>query len=358
MGAHKRYLIGLTLAWITVTLVLPAGAGAAGSVELDLDAAIRLGLEHDVSYRLAQLDVELAKVSLEQARAGNLMQPSPSLLYQAQVGLELAERSQTLAERSLVLQIEQEYYTLLRLENILAVLDEAIRLGERQLAVAQSRLAGGAATQLDVMRAETTLAQHRVERAQVQGNLQLAQSKFRQSLGLSSDVEFVLDATVVEKALPELALRDALTEGLANRIELAQAAAGVAIAEKELSLATNDYTPTLTRKAAEVKLAQAEQVLRQAEQGIALDIQNAYHGMHDAFRRMQLAEMELAQAEEAYRVTQALFDAGMATDVEILQAQTGLMQARSGQVNAIFDFNIARTQFFHAIGRGPDGRGE
>ena len=88
------------------------------------------------------------------------MQPSPTLLYQAQVGLELAERSLLLAERSLVLQVAQDYYTLLRLENILGVLDEAIRLGERQLAVAESRFAAGAATRLDVMTAETTLEGH------------------------------------------------------------------------------------------------------------------------------------------------------------------------------------------------------
>lgn len=354
----KRYTTGLLIAVMAAAALLPVAAHGSEALELDLEQAFRLGRENDPAYRLGQLDLELARVALQQAEAANLMQPSPTLLYQAQVGLELAQRSLTLAERKLIMQIAQDYYTVLRLENILAVLDEAIRLAERQLGVAQSRFAGGAATQLDVMRAETALEQHKADRAQALGNLQLAQAKLKQSLGLDADVQLVLDAAVIEETLPELSLEEALREGLANRIELAQAAAGVAIAEKELELASNDYTPPLTRQKAEIELRRAREVYRQAVQGITLDIQNAYHAMHDAFRRMQLARMQLAQAEESYRVVQALFEAGMATDVEILQAQTGLMQAKSGQVNAVFDFNIARMQFLHAIGRGLDGRGE
>lgn len=342
-----------------LVFVLAVGTGSAQTprteMKLTIEEAIELGLANDVAYRLAALDVQIAQVRLEQAEAGNLMQPSPTLLYQAQVGLELAERSMLLAERSLVLQIAQDYYTLLRLENILAVLDEAIRLGERQLAVAESRFAAGAATRLDVMTAETTLASHRADRAQAEANKMLAETKFKQSLGLGAEVQLVLDDAVIQQALPEMSLDKALEIGLANRIELVQAAAGVSIAEKELELKTNDYTPLLERRLAEVELERARTVFEQATQGISLDIQNAYHTMHDAFKRMELAALELAKAEEQYRVVQALFDAGMATDVEILQAQTGLTQARSGQVNAIFDFNIARMQFFHAIGQGPQG---
>lgn len=352
MRKSLKKLIGLLL-----LVVLGAGSALAQTsrLELNLEEAIQLGLENDPGYRLSTLDVDIAQVRLEQAEAGNLMQPSPTLLYQAQVGLELAERSLLLAERSLVLQIAQDYYTLLRLENILSVLDEAIRLGERQLAVAESRFAAGAATRLDVMTAETTLAGHRADRAQAEANKQLAEAKFKQILGLSREVQLVLDDAVIEQALPDITLEQALETGLANRIELIQAAAGVSIAEKELELKTNDYTPLLDRRLAEVELTRAQTVLEQATQGISLAIQNAYHTMHDAFKRMELASMELAKAEETYRVVQALFDAGMATDVEILQAQTGLTQARSGQVNAVFDFNIARMEFFHAIGLGPEG---
>lgn len=344
-------------------LLLGAGVctGAAKQLELNLDEAIRLALENDPAFLLAQTEVRSAQVMLEQAEAGNLLQPSPSLLFQAQVGLELAERSRDLAERSLILEVQQEYYTLLRIENIIGVLDEAIRLAERQLEVARKRFDSGAATALDVMKAESALATHKADKAQAEANLQLARRKFVQRLGLDVDIDLILDDTIVSENLPAITLEEALEEGMANRIELAQARAGVSIAEKELSLATNDYTPILTRRKAEIDLDIAKLRYEQAQQGIRLDIENSYHQMHDAYRRMELSEMQLAEAEESHRVVEALFAAGMATDVEILQAQTGLMQARSARVNAIFDFNMARTQMFHAIGWGPGndlGNGE
>lgn len=252
-----------------------------------------------------------------------------------------------------MLQVEQDYYTLLRLENILGVLDEAIRLAERQLDVAKRRQESGAATVLDVMRAETALVRHRADREEVVGNMQLAKRKFTQTLGLAAETRLILDPTVVSEDLPQITLEVALQEGADNRIELGQAAAGVSIAEKELELATNDYTPVLTRRQAEIELERAQIRQHQAQQGIQLDIENSYHAMHDAYKRMELADLELAEADENHRVVQALFAAGMATDVEILQVQTGLMQARSARVNATFDFNIARAQLFHAIGWAP-----
>lgn len=346
----QRFILTLSL-----LCLLAAGVSAATGTtrEIDLDEAMRLASQHDATYRLAGIDVAAARLGLEQVEAGNLMQPSPTLLFQAQVGLDLTERSHILAERSLMLQVEQDYYTLLRLENILGVLDEAIRLAERQLDVAKRRQESGAATVLDVMRAETALVRHRADREEVVGNMQLAKRKFTQTLGLAAETRLILDPTVVSEDLPQITLEVALQEGADNRIELGQAAAGVSIAEKELELATNDYTPVLTRRQAEIELERAQIRQHQAQQGIQLDIENSYHAMHDAYKRMELADLELAEADENHRVVQALFAAGMATDVEILQVQTGLMQARSARVNATFDFNIARAQLFHAIGWAP-----
>lgn len=345
-NAHRRTVCFALMMLLTVAPL----TYAVETVQLDLNEALQLTLENDLGIQLAQLEVEERKVQLEQAEAGNLLEPSPTLLFQAEVGLELARRSRDIEERSILLRVEEEYYTLLRLENIIEVLDEAIKLAERQLEVAKKRLESGAATTLDVMKAETALEEHKDDKAQAEENLQLARHKFLQSLGLPSDTKVVLDSDVITQTLPDISLEEAIGEGMQNRIELRQAAAGVSIAEKELELATNDYTPVLTKRAAEIELEQAKLQQLQAEQGIQLDIEKTYHDMHVAYRAMALAERQLEEAEENYRVVQTLFEAGMATDVEILQVQTGFMQAKSARVDAIFDFNTARANLFSAIG--------
>lgn len=356
--------LGAMLAGVlAIVLLLTAFAGdvvgAAGGddvLSLNLEKVIELALENDAGYLLSRNEVRVSEIQLEQAEAGNLIQPNPILLFQAQVGLELAQRGVDLKRHELLLEVEKDYYNILRLQNLLQVMDEAIRLAERQVEVAQQRFDSGEATLLDVIQARNALAGHKADRAQLEDNLALAQNKLLYALGLPRGTQFVLDATVVTEELPNISLEEALAEGLANRVELVQAQAGVDIAEKELALAMNDYTPPLTRRAAEAKVAGAHLQLRQAREGISLDIQNAYNEMLNAYRRLEVTELALEEALETHRVVQALFDVGMATDVEILQAQTGLAKANSDRVHAIYDFNIARATFFRAIGWGTEAR--
>lgn len=344
------------LLWAAVAGFGVQAAESDGVKKLNLDEVIALALENHAGFLKSRTDVRASEIQLEQAEAANLIQPSPIVLFQAEVGLELARRGLDINQHELLLEVEKDYYNILRLRNLLQVMDDAIRLAERQAEVAQSRFDSGEATRLDVIRAKSALVSHQADRDQLRDGLSLAQNKLLYTLGLPRGTELILDQTVVTEELPTISLDAALAEGLANRVELVQAQAGVDIAEKELALASNDYTPPLTRRAAEVKVEGAHLQLRQAKEGISLDVENAYNEMQNAYRRLAVTELALEEALENHRVVQALFDVGMATDVEILQVQTGLAQANSERVHAIFDFNIARATFFRAIGWGTEAR--
>jgi len=58
---------------------------------------------------------------------------------------------------------------------------------------------------------------------------------------------------------------------------------------------------------------------------------------------LSLAESELAQARRRY-------DAGVATSVEVTDAQTRLQRARDNQVIALYDYNVARLDLATATG--------
>lgn len=360
MGLRNRWkvwlatLLGLLVGAAAVPALgggLAAAEGEPAVVRLDLRQAVDLALEHNVELLLAREEVEAARVGLAQAQAMSLINPSPTVLLQAESGLALAERSLALSQQRVAFAVEGAYYDVLRLQNLLTVLDDALEAARRQLAVAESRQRTGVATQIDVLRARTSLMQTEADRAQAADNLGLVLNRFRQTVGLDPDVIIELDETVVTHEPVAITLDEALAEGLANRLELAQVRLGLEVAEKELELATNDYTPELQRVQAAIRLEQAKHQLRQAEQGIALDIQRAYNALQDAHRRLAVAEQRLKEMEENWRVVQALFDARMATDLEVLQAQTGLTEARTSAIHAVFDYNVARADFFQAIAR-------
>lgn len=332
-----------------------AGAGTAAAVRdgvrLTLQEAVDLALQHNVELLQGEVQVETARIGLEQVRAMSLLEPSPTLLLQTETGLELARRNVALSRQRIAFEVESAYYDVLRLQNVLLVLDDALKMTARQLDVAESRRRTGVATDNDVLKARTSLMQLEADRAEAADGLALLFVRLRQMLGLSpgTPVELV-DDVVTEQPLT-MSLEEALAEASEQRIELAQVRLAVELAERELDLATNDYTPELTRLQAELELQKAKLQLRQAEDGIALDVHNAYNSVHNARRRLEVAEQKLLEMEENVRIVQALFDARMATDVELLQGQAGLTEARTAVVNAVFDYNAARAAFFQAIAR-------
>ncbi|OUM97759.1 MAG: hypothetical protein BAA04_03275 [Firmicutes bacterium ZCTH02-B6] len=371
-GTRKIWgiVIGTVLALVVGAVTLPVAAQPAGTaaalgeargeqaavVRLNLMQAVTLALANNVELALARQEVEAARVGLAQAQAMSLISPSPTVLQQAESGLALAERSLALAQQRVAFAVEGAYYDVLRLQNLLAVMDDALEAARRQLTVAENRLRTGVATQIDVLRAKTSLMQTEADRAQLADNLALVLARFRQAVGLDPAVVLELDEEVLTYEPVSIPLEQAIAEGLRNRLELAQVRLAVELAEKELELATNDYTPELTRMQAAIRLEQARLQLRQAEQGIALDIQRAYNALQDAYRRISVTEQRLREMEENWRVVQALYEARMATDLEVLQAQTGLTEARSAAIHAVFDYNVARADFFQAIARELDKR--
>ncbi len=104
-------------------------------------------------------------------------------------------------------------------------------------------------------------------------------------------------------------------------------------------------------------IAQAEVNKRQAQDQVQLDVQQAYITLVQARDRVAVTNAEVTQAQESYRLAHIRYNAGMTEQVasspnlELINAQTSLMQARTDQVNALYDYNNARAQLDHAIGR-------
>lgn len=332
-----------------------SAAAAAGETaplrEITLASAMALAEANNLQMQMAQAEVEDARLALEEVRARHLMQPNPILLHQAETGYDLARRRLVLARSQLQLSVEQAYYGVLRVENLAEVAREGVALAERQLTVARDRVAAGAAAAVDALRAESQLSAARARLLQVEGGVQLALLQFRQAVGLPLD-EPVRPASLAVEVVPqEIDLEADLAFALENRAELLQARAGVEAARKQVELTENDYTPDLARRRALVALQMAEIGLEQARNGITLEVRQLYQTLLDAGRQVEVLARGVAASEETLRITQAMYEAGVATDLELLNAQTAFLQARTDHVNARFDYREAQMRYAHAVAR-------
>jgi len=105
---------------------------------------------------------------------------------------------------------------------------------------------------------------------------------------------------------------------------------------------------------AESARSQREQLLSQrtlAVEGMRLDIASAYHALAQARVNVGTAEQGERAAVAALDARTRLEEQGLATTLELMQAQTAQVQARLNLIDAHIALRVARVQLDHALGR-------
>lgn len=273
-----------------------------------------------------------------------------------------------------------QYFEARALEEIAAA--SAAELAE-QVNVAQARLKAGVITNADLLR--VTVAQANARQQQIAAHTQalVAKANLLDTIGLEADqaVELVEPTSLLHLAsqpLPEM--KAATKAAVTKRPEMAQAeesarAAAQTSRARHLSLlpevdAEGGYIRTDGQLFAPpnqwfvgvraswniwewgASFFQARAAQQQADAAalerdnqrrqVALEVQNATAQTQAAGVVVDVAQQAIGQAKEAYRVTQALVQAGSATTTDLLDAQSAFLTAR---------LNLARAQYEHAIQR-------
>ena len=65
---------------------------------------------------------------------------------------------------------------------------------------------------------------------------------------------------------------------------------------------------------------------------------------------MESQQKVVEEAEEAHRLAEARMSAGTGTQLDVLDAQTSLTEARTTQIEALHDYSVARAKLRRAIG--------
>lgn len=319
-------------------------------IEVSLEECRSLAMEHSASVLLAKSAVEDAKLSLEQTEATNLTKPSPTSLYQSRMSLESTRKNLEITKQDIVLSTDQLYYSLLRAEHVVSISEQALALAERQLEIAMAKESVGMATKLDIMRAANQTASARNSLTNALLNRELAMVALNQAIGFLPDTILSLRDEFSYEKTGGLHLDASIEFALANRIEIAQAQSAVEIADMNVELADNSFTPRLTYERAKLAAGDARVKLKEQQNKITLAVRQAYVALMQAEAKVELAGSKVNEARENLRITQLLFEADMATNVEVLSAQNQYTQSRIDSVQAIYDYNIIRSQFKRAIG--------
>jgi outer membrane protein TolC len=84
---------------------------------------------------------------------------------------------------------------------------------------------------------------------------------------------------------------------------------------------------------------------------IELEVRTSYSTFIEAREVLESQEKVQEQAEESLRLAKARADAGSSTQLDVLDAETSLTQARSTKIQALRDYDVARARLERAIGQ-------
>lgn len=281
------------------------------------------------------------------------------------------------------------YYQLVEALNLRDIADTAVENLHAHVDNVQAHFDAGVVAKLDVLSSQVALANAQEKQIAAANGAALAQANLNHLMRLPQTTTLRADKSDLPQRELALSLDQAVAYALDHRWELMQAELGVSAAEAQLAGAKAGHLPTVGVKAemswqdkdfpgfknenwtvtgavswplfdggataaktagAKAHLEEARETLAQAREGIRLDVTKAYLDAQSARQRIATHTRIVEQAQEAFAIARVRYRAGVGINLDVLDAQLQLDQARTNYVTALFDYNVGLARLEQAMG--------
>ena len=287
-----------------------------------------------------------------------------------------------------VLAVRQAYFNYVQSIGQVAAAQRAVDASQENVRVTRAQVTVGTSPQFNLLQAQVQLAQAQRTLTQTKAAAVLAEQQLAAVLNLP--ISSAIDATTpmgLPAAPPDV---EALVkQGLANRPEIAQAQAAIQAAQAAIDLAAAGLRPIitltggptmqsntlststpvtwsgtlaltlaifdggLTRAKVEQgrqQLALSRVQLEQTQQTVEEQVRAAYLNLQQAAEQLASAQAGLTAAQEALRIANVRFQAGVGTQLDVVTEIQNLAAADAAVVQALFQYNLALAQIDQAVG--------
>jgi outer membrane protein len=224
------------------------------------------------------------------------------------------------------------YINLYEAQENIAVLEAQATLDARNLDVAKAKLAARNGTALDVSKAESTLSSSRQSLADAKAQIPVLSNRLELVTGARGDLG-------AAEGLPKQDIKldaAALENGLETRIGgVLQASQNVALAELNVKLSNNDYTPPNTLRDNQNQLENAKRNLETSKANAVNTLRDAVRNAANARERLSISEKDLANAKANLEQDQARFKGGSISRITLQQTELSYTRAVYSQTQAV-----------------------
>lgn len=300
---------------------------------------------------------------------------------------EAADKALAVTRQELVLRVRSAFYLLLASEKQVVAVKETVMARQEVFRRAQEFFAQGIRAKVDVARAEANLYAARSALIRAENNKDIARVELANAMGIVSlEDRSLIEPQLVAATLPERC--QAQEDAVKRRAELHQLAALKSAADANLRTARGSYLPILTGTASagyadrnfppdgniwavglnltvplfsgfssveQVREATANIHAIEARQNnlklqIGKEVESAWLGVSEAAARIASTGKEVDAANESKALAEGRYQEGVGSIIEVTDAQSQALEARTANIQAMYDYYTAMAGLDHAIG--------
>jgi len=310
------------------------------------------------------------------------------LVNQAKWNVNIADLSVTKSQQQIKLDATNAYFAILQARNMVKVNQESVGSLEEHLKNVRAQFEVGTVAKSDVLRSEVELANAQQTLTKAQNAYDLAVASLNNVIGLPLETELIIKEELQYQPYAR-SLSDSIRFGLQNRPDTAQAETAIKVAEETVKVAKSGYGPTVAFsggvgrwdykspgtgfdswsislsstwnifdtgvtsaqvKQADAAVQKANYTAQQTRDSVQLEIRQNYLSMQEAEKRISTSQVAVSKAEEDFKIAQVRYSAGVGTNLDVIDAQVALTQAKTNYVQALYDYNTNKAKLEKAMG--------
>ncbi len=314
--------------------------------------------------------------------------------------LRLSELEFERSVEQLRLDVTEDYYDLQQTDAEVEIQRAAVRNAQKSLEDAEALERAGVGTRFEVLQARVTLSRVQQDLTNAISNQRTARRQLSNILNISQNINLVAADPITLAGTWEDTLENSIVQAYQNRSELEQELVSRNLAEQQRIQARAAQRPNLTTSASynvlgilsdnkdpfanqgwadgysvqmqlrwdffdgglakanarqqEINVAIAEEQYSQLLNDIRLEVESAYYDLQATFENIGVANLGVEEASEALRLARLRFQAGVGTQLDVINQETDLTRAQNQLLQAIIGYNRSLSRLHRAVSNLPD----
>lgn len=311
-----------------------------------------------------------------------------SQISQAKLSLDASRWEIAAARQELKYSATDAYFKFMAARDAVRLATESVERLERYLQDVKLQFEVGVVAKVDVLRSEVELAKAKQNLIEANNAYNVTMANLNTIIGLPLTTELKVAGDLSYEKYDQ-ALAACMDTALRQRPEIFQATDAAKIAQEAITIARSGYLPTVSAvyqagwndskfagtnnynwtvylttnwtfmdsgltagklKQASEGYKKAKEQLQQAVDAVRLEVQATYLTLKSAEQSIATSSAAVGLAEEDYKIKVIRYQAGVGTNLDVLDAQVALTTAKNNFLQAMYSYNNFRSKLDKAMG--------